>query len=338
MIKDFHVLFTCSGRRVALLDNFRDAMARLGIQGRIFAADASWSAPTYHRADVGLVAPRVNDPGYLPWLAEQISRHAIRLVVPVTDLDLLILAENREEITALGCEVMISSLEAVSICRDKLRTAQAVADAGLAPVRTVSLTQHDSEPFFPCFVKPVNGSAGIGAARVDNEAALSAHRRVYGDNLMVQEILSGPEFTLDVYRSRDGEVRCVVPRQRLLVRSGEVETGLTVHDEELIQSGSKLAASIEGLWGICCCQCIRPEGEAPKFFEINPRFGGGAPLSVAAGADLPRYLLEEISGLEISATPGRFQDRLLMSRYDEAVFREVSDPSSLPGLDRPRFR
>jgi carbamoyl-phosphate synthase large subunit len=333
----FNILFTCAGRRVALLDNFRDAMARLGLAGRLFAADASWTAPAYHRADVGLLAPRVDDEGYLAWLCEQVARQEIRLIVPVTDLDLLGLSQNRRRLAELGCTVMISEPQAVAICRDKARTAEAVARAGLAPVRTLSLPEFRDEPFYPCFIKPVDGSASIGAARVDSLAALEAHVGVYGENLIVQEVLAGAEFTLDVYRARGGAVRCVVPRQRLQVRSGEVETGVTVDDAELIDAGRALIESIDGLWGVCCCQCIRPAGQTPRFFEINPRFGGGAPLSIAAGADLPRYLLEEVTGREISAT-GSFRAKLLMSRYDEAVFREVGRIDDLPGARRPRFR
>jgi carbamoyl-phosphate synthase large subunit len=232
---------------------------------------------------------------------------------------------------------MISEPQAVAICRNKARTAEAVSRAGLAPVRTLGLAEFRREQFYPCFIKPVDGSASIGAARVDSLAALEAHVSAFGEDLVVQEVLDGPEFTLDVYRARDGAVRCVVPRQRLQVRSGEVETGVTVDDAELIQAGQALIESIDGLWGVCCCQCIRPPGEPPRFFEINPRFGGGAPLSIAAGADLPRYLLEEVTGREISAT-GSFRAKLLMSRYDEAVFREVGRIDDLPGSDRPRFR
>ena len=74
------------------------------------------------------------------------------------------------------------------------------------------------------------------------------------------------------------------------------------------------------------------------FFEVNPRFGGGAPLSIAAGADLPLYLLQEVLGMPITASVGDFTDQLLMLRYDDALFVQVDDCSDLPGFDTPHFQ
>ena len=156
--------------------------------------------------------------------------------------------------------------------------------------------------------------------------------------MLVQEYVPGREYTIDVYRSREGEVKCVVPRQRLLVRSGEVEKGVTVQNEELIDSAVRLSSCLDGMWGVFCCQCRWENSQPPRFFEINPRFGGGAPLSIAAGANLPLYLLQEVLGQPITAKLGEFKDNLLMLRYDEAFFVDAEDPTDLPGYDTPEFR
>ena len=90
--------------------------------------------------------------------------------------------------------------------------------------------------------------------------------------------------------------------------------------------------------GVFFCQCRWAKGKKPMFFEVNPRFGGGAPLSIAAGANLPLYLLQETLGLEITAKLGRFTENLAMLRYDDSVFVNVDDPRNLPGYDTPQFR
>ena len=100
----------------------------------------------------------------------------------------------------------------------------------------------------------------------------------------------------------------------------------------------RLARLLGSVWGVFCVQCRRQEGGKPRFFEINPRFGGGAPLSIAAGADLPLYLLQEVLGLPSTAKVGEFTDNLLMLRYDEALFVQVTDRQGLPGYDTPSFR
>jgi len=333
-----NILLTCGGRRVALLEAFRSAMAELGLNGRILVADATAASSAYQLADVGLLAPRTDDPSYVPWLLQAARDREVGLLVPTTDLDLLPLAENRDAFAALGCTVMIGSPEAVRLCRDKAATAELVARAGLSAVRTVELAAFRASPFYPCFAKPVHGSAGVGVGRIDSESQLRAHVAAFGEDLVLQDCLAGAEYTIDVYRGRDGQVRCIVPRQRLAVRSGEVAKGITVRDDELIDATRRLCGAIDGLWGVFCCQCRREPGGDPWFFEINPRFGGGVPLSIAAGANLPLYLLQETLALPVTAEIGAFTDKLLMLRYDRAVFAAVEDPTTLPGFDEPSFR
>lgn len=339
--KRLNILFTCVGRRVSLLESFRRAMGELDVSGRLVGADITIASPAFQKADRGVLVPRVDDPRYLGRLLRLVRQERVGLLVPLTDLDLPLLAEHQGRFAEMGCTVMIGSPRAVAICRDKARTSALVERAGLASIRTHTLRQFLRRPFYPCFVKPTHGSAGIGSAVIRDRGQLTAHAGQFGRDLVVQEYVPGREYTVDVYRSRAGQVHAIVPRQRLEVRSGEVEKAVTVKDRAVMQAARKLAEGLTGLWGAFCCQCRRPDGSAgqdPKFFEINPRFGGGAPLSIAAGADLPLYLLQDVLGLPITGQVGRFTNRLLMLRYDQAVFTKVADPARLPGYHCPLFR
>lgn len=335
-----NILFTCAGRRVALLDTFRKAMAELGVAGKLFTTDMTSASPAIYKADVGLTVPPVGRLEYIPALLDIVKAHKIDLLVPLTDVDLRSLARQRARFADLGCTVMIGSEEAITLCRDKARINQVLEQAGLATINTYTVAEFRARPFYPCFIKPIRGSASIGTAIIRNDKELHAHLSTYGELMLIQEYVPGQEFTVDVYRSRDGQVRCIVPRQRLQVRSGEVEKGITVRDEELMQAGVKMANLLGDIWGVFCLQCRREEqpGSPPRFFEVNPRFGGGAPLSIAAGANLPLYLLQEVLGLPITAQIGNFTDGLLMLRYDEAVFVKADDRRTLPGYSTPSFR
>jgi len=335
--RDLNILFTCVGRRVMLLEAFRRAMTKLGVTGKLIAADRTSAASAFHTADVGETVPLVGRVEYVPALLDLVKRHHVGLVVPLTDLDLRSLARQAGKFANLGCTIMVGSEPDIKLCRDKARSNELFGEAGLEKTRTCTLREFRTEPFYPCFVKPVRGSASIGTGIIRNEHELKAHVATFGELLVVQECLGGQEFTIDVYRDRQGQVRCVVPRQRLTVRGGEVAKAITVKDDELIDAAIKLSGLLGDLWGVFCCQCRRSPGGRARFFEINPRFGGGAPLSIAAGADLPSYLLQEVLGLPITAEVGNFTENLLMLRYDGIVFAQADDKESLPGFRIPEL-
>jgi carbamoyl-phosphate synthase large subunit len=313
-------------------------MEQLGVEGELLATDVTEAAAALEVVDRKLIVPRTGTVDYIPAVEKIVRENDIGLIVPLTDLDLRSLARRRENFAELGCTVMIGDEPTIKLCRDKKLFSQFLAKSDFPTIRTFSLGRFRQDPFYPCFVKPMRGSAGHGSARIDSGRELRAHIHVFGGQLLVQDYVPGREYTIDVFRTRDGQIKSIVPRQRLIVRSGEVDQGVTVHDKELIEATINLVNSLDGLWGVFCCQCRRPEGEPPRFFEINPRFGGGSPLSIAAGANLPLYLLQEVLGLPVTGKVGEFTPNLLLMRYSNDFFKNISDPSELNGFDSPIFR
>jgi carbamoyl-phosphate synthase large subunit len=332
--QEINILFTCAGRRVALMESFRHAIAGLGMTGKLIAADLSSASPACHVADVAEIVPRAGCIEYIPRLLDIVKKYNVSLVLPMTDLDIRSLARQRAKFEALDCSVMIGSEESIKLCRNKAAFQDTLSAAGLATIRTMSLEEFRKTPFYPCFVKPLRGSASVGTGVIENDQELRAHVATFGEMLVVQEYVPGQEFTVDVFRSRDGTVHCVVPRLRMVVRSGEVETGITIKDKRVIEDATKISGLLGDVWGVFCCQCKCEVNGRPRFFEVNPRFGGGSPLSIAAGANLPRYILQEVLGIPIDKDID-FQDNLMMLRYDQAVFTVEENPESLPGFDSP---
>ncbi len=336
--RKLNILFTCAGRRVSLITAFGKVLRELGLEGKLVVAEANAATPAFHLADKAFIVPAVGTVSYIPALLDICRQNEIGLVIPVTDIDLRSLSRQAGSFAELNCTVMIGSPSAVLTCRDKTRSAAFLEGIGLGLIRTLSLPEFLAKPFYPCFIKPIRGSASVGTALIRNESALKSHLALHGELMLVQDYVPGAEYTLDIYRGRDGKVHSVVPRQRLAVRSGEVEKGLTVRDDELMHTGVLLGEKLDGIWGVINAQCRRPAGGKAHVFEINPRFGGGATLSIAAGANLPRYVIEETLGLPLSAKLGEFTPNLLMLRYDEAVYVNVDDPTKLPGYDTPQMR
>jgi carbamoyl-phosphate synthase large subunit len=212
----------------------------------------------------------------------------------------------------------------VRICRDKLAAYRHLSAAGIDTPRTWTLEQllamHDHD--LPFFVKPRSGSAGAGLHLIETEEDLRQVRR-WVDDPIIQEYVQGREYTMDVYTGLNGEPACVVPRLRLRVRGGEVCQSQVVLDPELIEAGREAVRALPGCVGVITIQCIRSPAGRIAVIEVNPRFGGGAPLSIAAGADFPRYILAQHLGRRIHVPPTARQDGLMMTRYDRSIFRKM---------------
>jgi carbamoyl-phosphate synthase large subunit len=169
----------------------------------------------------------------------------------------------------------------------------------------------------PVIVKPRSGSGSRGIRRVDEATGLEGLPR--DSTLLVQELLPGPEYSLDVFASREGEVLAVVPRERLKVDSGIAITGRTSHDPELQEFGARVARLI-GLNTVANVQAKGAAEGVPALLEVNPRFPGTMPLTIAAGVDMPRLAVEEAldRGVPTEAIP--FEDVAMVRYFSEHVF------------------
>lgn len=343
------LLFSCVGRRVELLQAFRAAAARRGVALRIVGTDVTLTAPAMHCVDEPILVPAFHDPGYIPALLEIVERERPAALVPTIDLDLPILSQRRDEFDSRGCVAVICDAETVAECRDKRRTHALLKRLGVDCPDTCGVEEALARPDmpFPCFLKPKGGSASKSAMRIETRADLEYHgARV--ENAMVQELVEGVEHTLDIYVGLTGEPRCVVPRRRWQVRGGEVNKGVAVKDPRIMNDGRTLAQRLAGdaakaadgttrprsLRGILTVQCIVTREGRIRFIEINPRFGGGAPLSIAAGADLPGWLMDEVMGETPQIAFDGFTHGMCMLRYDWSVFVPLGEDLT-PRLHEP---
>jgi len=323
-----NILFTSAGRRVSLVRLFRRALDELGVQGQTIAADLRRDAPASHVADVSVQVPRVSDPGYVDALLEICRRHGVRLLVPLIDTELMVLAESKARFEAAGVTPLVCSPETIQISADKRATHDFFVAAGVDTPRILDTEAILADPRagYPFVLKPLDGSCSIGVTRVRNTREL-AFFKDYVANAMVQELVPGEEYTLDILVDFDGAVRCVVPRLRMETRAGEVSKGMTVRDPEIIAAGRAVAEALPGAVGCITAQCFKTPGETIRFIEINPRFGGGFPLAAEAGADFPRWILEMLMGHEPKITLDGWRDGVVMLRYDDAVFCTREDVS-----------
>jgi len=315
------VLFTCIGRRVSLLESFRRASKHLKINASLLGTDTTELSPALQLCDQRFSVKPTTHAGYIKQILSIVKANKVNLLVPTVDLDLKRLAQNKSKFATLGCRVLVSNPEVIDICQDKRNTYRFLVKNGFDTALTISVRSALSKTNieWPCFLKPWDGYAGRGNAVVKNRNELLFYAKRI-PNAICQELVEGTEYTCDVYVDFGMKVRCVVPRKRIEVRAGEVSKGQVAKNARIMSEAVTLVEKLGAGPGVITLQLFLTDDGKVKYIEINPRFGGGAPLSIKAGADFPKWILQELTGRKPNIRPDGFKDGLIMLRYDSEVW------------------
>lgn len=311
--KPVNILFTSVGNKISLVESFKAAYKKLGILGKTIGVDADPHSAGLFFADVGHVVPLFDSNTFLKRIKEICRRDNVSLIVPTRDEDLLFFSKFRGDFEAMDVKLLVSSFESVSICSDKWSFYLYLKKIGLPAIET--WRRPPTKIKFPCIVKPQSGKGGVGARIV------ASKKELLGLNLksqIIQEKIEGVEYTIDYFADFDARPICVVPRIRLKVVGGESKVGVTKYEKEMIDLAKKLGQSLN-LIGHNTIQCFKLKNGEIKFLEVNPRFGGGAPLGIAAGCKSPEYIISLMSGRKIKPNQDFVRD-LVMIRYSQDIF------------------
>lgn len=308
-----NILITSAGRRVRLVQNFQAALKEHAPGGKVFATDLRPErSSACQLSDGWFKTERVTETSYCDTLLQLCLANRISLVVPTIDTELTILARAKTRFEAAGVRVAVSSEKLCETFYLKSSTEAFFHAHGFDSPAMVRALQSAA---YPLFAKHDNSSCSVGAMVVHTfEEAQRLH--IQG-NYVFQEYIRGDEYTVDLFMDRHGNPLCIVPRQRLEVRAGEVSKALTVRDPEIIDAVRVLAGKLEGAYGCITVQLFKTEARI-VFIEINPRFGGGYPLSWQSGADFARMLMRDSAGMQQTYTEA-WRDGALMLRYDAEV-------------------
>lgn len=320
-VNTVNILFTCIGRRVSLFKSFQCAAKQLKIKGRFLGTDVNNLSPALQLCDKSFLVQPVTSAEYIKQLLSIVKKNKVKLLIPLVDLDLKLLAENKPKFEAIGCCVLVSSPQVIDICQDKRKTFRFLTNNGFDTADTMSARTALSKRGlkWPCFLKPWDGYASRGNAVVNNRKELLFFTKRI-PNCVVQEFIKGTEYTCDVYVDFDMKVRCVVPRIRLETRAGEVSKGQVAKKLNIMSETAKLVEKLGAGPGIITVQLILTTEGQVKFIEINPRLGGGVPLAIEAGANFPKWILAELLGKKTNIRFDGFNDNLVMLRYDGEVW------------------
>lgn len=267
--------------------------------------------------DESFALPRITESGYADELLSQCLQRGISLVVPTIDTELPVLAANRERFQQHGITIVVSDENFVAQANNKHLTSQFLNAVGIAtPAQLIAEPQS-----YPVFVKPTFGSSSQDLHLVTGRENFRAEF-LDASRYIVQEYVDPAEFqeiTIDLYFDRNSNLQCLVPRLRIETRAGEVSKGVTFKDD-LYNQLVPLLRHWPGARGCITLQVFANHDRSKIFgIEVNPRFGGGYPLSHAAGANFPLWLIQEYPLGEQISFFDSWEANLLMLRYDDEV-------------------
>jgi len=217
--------------------------------------------------------------------------------------------------------LLISSPQVVDIAGDKRKTHRFLVANGFGVPEAMSLKEalKKKRLSMPRFLKPWDGSASKSNHVVSSIEELKFFgKRIR--NCLVQEFLDGQEYTCDVFVDFEMKVRCVVPRKRIETRGGEVTKSMTKKNPRIMDIARRVIETLNAGPGMITIQLFLCKDGNIKIVEINPRFGGGAPLGIKAGADSPRWILQQAIGIKPRIKFDGFKDNLYMLRWDSEVW------------------
>jgi carbamoyl-phosphate synthase large subunit len=314
------VLLTCAGQRVDIVTAFGRAGAET------IAADVNPLAPALYAAHRYFLAPRIDDPAYIPALAAAVADHDVELIVPLTDLDMTVLAENRGK---LGALVLLPGAEVAERTNDKYATHLFLLDSGIGSPAAWLPAELSVDLPYPVLVKARRGFGSRNIFRAENREELDFFLARTPVESFVQEVCAGEEFSIDVFCDLEGTCLNAIPRTMIESKGGESIKGMTIADDELVALGRDVSEAL-GVVGPATVQCFRAAPGDCKVTDVNLRFGGAFPLPLAAGSEYPALALALARGERPESRVGEFREGVVMTRF----FSELTLVDGADGLTR----
>ncbi len=299
------ILLTGVGKRY-------DIVAAFARHTRVVAVDPNPLAPAQYAASVRAAVPPIEDPGYVPALVELCQRHGVGAVIPLTDLDIELLAE------AWVAGLLPALVPEPAIARatyDKYETHLLLGRLGLPSPPTV--LPGEPPDAYPVVVKPRRGS-GARSIHPARDAAQAAFFVDYVEEpVMIQRLMDGPEFSVDVLGDLAGRCLNAIPRTMIESRGGESIKGTVIDDVELIELGRSVAEAL-GVRGPCTVQAFRDRELGLRITDVNTRFGGAFPAPMYAarpGRSYPELIVRMAAGEHIEPHVGDLRAGITFTRY-----------------------
>jgi|GEM_PF-147967 len=287
------VLVTGAGAGIgqSIIKSLKNSLVRT----RIISVDMSPVEAGLYRSDAAYVVPGANDPAYIKALQDICTAEHVDLLLIGTDVELGVLAENKETFEReTGTHIIVSDPKTIEIADDKWKTMEFLESNNFPHIRSALADTVDDflrDVQFPLVVKPRCGARSIGFHVVKDESTLRTILKEHTDSI-IQDYLpeEDEEYTCGGF-FYDNECYGVISMKRWL-RDGDTYKAIARNNPKLEQYIERVGKALS-ITGPCNFQ-LRHSGGEYKIFEINCRFSGTTGAASALGFNVVNALLQKM--------------------------------------------
>lgn len=293
--------------------------SRLTASAFVLATDMSPDSAGLFLADKSAVTPAVTHPEYPEVLVDLCERHGVDLLIPILDLEVPVIGSMKASLEGKGIKVAIDPPTVTTVALDKDQAVRRCTEIGIQVPPTWARRSEVPPDRYPIIGKPRKGTGARGHVRLDDPTHVPPVT-FSEDDVIWQQFVGGNEFSIDMWGRPESSLFTAVPRWRRRIRDGQMVFGETVDDADLLDFARSVALAFE-ITEVSCLQVIRDARGEIFFVELNPRYGTGVSLSIAAGVHFPalQWFASHDPG-RLEAIPRDFKAGLKMIRYWEEYF------------------
>lgn len=310
-----HILLLNARRRVFMIREMQKYLQQYYQEYEMASSDTDKMDPIAYATKCFRVLPKIEEKSFGIELLKYIKEANIKGIILWNNKDFKYIDNLKKEIESLDCKLLIPEKEKFEICFDKRKTNDFLINNRISTPKVYS-SLNDVENF-PVIVKPYDGAGNMNIHKANNMKQLKMYLEIT-PNPIIQEYIEGIHYTIDTYTDRKLYTFCVVPRERIKVRDAEVVIARINMKENLLQIGRKVSEAF-ATNGPMNIQVIEDKEGIPYVIDMHCRFGGGTDLSIKAGADFHKWMIQDVLGLK-EKHDFSLNQNLIMTRYLHSIF------------------
>jgi carbamoyl-phosphate synthase large subunit len=292
----------------------------------LHVGDANATATGRFLNDTFVQLPKASESNFIDFVLDYCLKNGINVVFPLVTMELFQFSAAIDQFEKNNIKVIVSEKSSLDIANNKSRLYEHLTRHKILTPQYKVVSAGNFDQFLQAFqdlgfpekpiaVKPSisNGSRGVRIVdnSVDKFDLLFNHKpsSLYTDfdelakilrgspfpELLVSEVLTGEEFTVDTIVNTNGKADIILPRLRKKMLGGISTEGQFINNQEIIDYCQQIINSLK-LIGPIGIQVKRATDGRFKILEINPRIQGTSVAAMGLGINLPVWAVRQALG------------------------------------------